>query len=184
MLHLGRNLLTQWWNLFLPTSGRGIQHSEDGDSSFLQNIGTFLPLYSCCNPEDSNLHGHCHENFKYNKEMMFWWHRRCRTYDRVDVGLNENYCLHQYNLSNDCNTDALKLLACSVTAVLAPQFEASLHLHLYRSPQDGYTDVLQLLACSAASPLALQVEASHCVEWFVCCFVCNGTVCYTLFGAI
>ena len=72
-------------------------------------------------------------------------------------------------------------MACSVASVLAPQFEASLHLHLYRSPQDGCTDVL---AYSAASPLALQVEASHCVEWFVCCFVCGGTVCYTLFGAI
>jgi len=27
MLHLGRNLLTRWWDLFLPSSGRGIQHS-------------------------------------------------------------------------------------------------------------------------------------------------------------
>jgi hypothetical protein len=26
MLHLGRNLLARWWNLFLPSAGRGIQH--------------------------------------------------------------------------------------------------------------------------------------------------------------
>lgn len=79
------------------------------------------------------------------------------------------------------NTDAVKLLACSVAAVLAPQLEASLHFQLYRSSQDGCIDVVKLLACSAASPLAPQVEASHCVEWFVCCFVSNGTVCCKLF---
>jgi hypothetical protein len=39
----------------------------------------------------------------------------------------------------------------------------------------------KLLACPAAFPLALQVEASRRVEWLVCCFVYNGTVCYTLF---
>jgi hypothetical protein len=48
------------------------------------------------------------------------------------------------------NMDALKLLACSVAAVPAPQLEASVHFHLYRSSQDGCTDVLKLLACSAA----------------------------------
>jgi hypothetical protein len=41
-----------------------IFYPEYGGNTYLQNNGNLLPGCQYCIPEDSNLHSHCHENYK------------------------------------------------------------------------------------------------------------------------